>query len=64
MDISIKTITDRRAQLIAELNTVTAQEWMIRGKLDELATMESYLTMGIVEQTEMDKVAQFPTSER
>lgn len=61
MEITAKSIADRREQLIAELNTLTAQEWMIRGKLDELTTIESYLSMGIVEQAEMDKVTQFPS---
>ena len=63
MEITAKSIADRKDQLIAELNTLTAQEWMIRGKLEELTALESYLSMGIVEQAEMDKVRDFPTSE-
>lgn len=63
MEINAKAIADRRAQLVAQLNSITAQEWMIRGQLEELGVMESMLDSGLVEQAEMDKVRDFPASE-
>jgi hypothetical protein len=63
MEINAQAIADRRKQLIAQLNSVTAQEWMIKGQLTELEVMESMLDSGLVDQTEMDKVRDFPTSE-
>jgi hypothetical protein len=63
MEISARALSDRRIQLIAELEQAIGKVNMIRGAIAECDTMTAALSVEVVSQEEMDKVATFPASD-
>lgn len=62
MEINAKAISDRRVQLITELEQAIGHVNMIRGAIAECDTMAAALSMDAVSQEEMDKVKDFPSA--
>lgn len=62
MEINAQALSDRRVQLIAELEQAIGRVNMIRGAIAECDTMAAALSTETVSQDEMDKVKEFPVT--
>jgi len=63
MEINAQALSDRRVQLITELEQAIGKVNMIRGAIAECDTMAAALSLETVSQDEMDKVKNFPASD-